>query len=124
MKDLSGSACCYRFPARPLRADLVALAVSSSQARAMAASLLLHAALLWASASSSATAAEQCFSKVHPDLIVNASAAFLAKSTVLDAHASPSQQACLLDCCSQEEPSNNCNHDNKTTNYYYDIIIH
>ncbi|XP_018621494.1 mucin-5AC-like [Scleropages formosus] len=68
----------------------------------MAASLLLHAALLWASASSSATAAEQCFSKVHPDLIVNASAAFLAKSTVLDAHASPSQQACLLDCCSQE----------------------
>ncbi|MFT7799175.1 MANSC domain-containing protein 1 [Arapaima gigas] len=68
----------------------------------MAATLLLHAALLWASASSSPAAAEQCFSKTHTDLIVNASAAFLAKTTVLDARASPSQQACLLDCCSQE----------------------
>nr|XP_023670984.1 mucin-2-like [Paramormyrops kingsleyae]XP_023670985.1 mucin-2-like [Paramormyrops kingsleyae]XP_023670986.1 mucin-2-like [Paramormyrops kingsleyae]XP_023670988.1 mucin-2-like [Paramormyrops kingsleyae]XP_023670989.1 mucin-2-like [Paramormyrops kingsleyae] len=65
----------------------------------MGVGLVFSLALLW---SSSSATTKQCFSKERTNLIINASAAFLARTTVLDARTSLSQQACLLDCCSQE----------------------
>ncbi|KAJ8411329.1 hypothetical protein AAFF_G00173350 [Aldrovandia affinis] len=77
-----------------------------------AAGLLVAAVLLGTATATTASAppTERCLSKQHVNTIVNVRVALSQKTTVMDSCVTPTQQACVRDCCSKDlVPGFKCN---------------
>ncbi|KAI1882209.1 hypothetical protein AGOR_G00248330 [Albula goreensis] len=84
-------------------------ATAGFQARkAPVACMLVAAMLLGTTAPAGAT--EQCLTKQHVNMIVNVRVALSQKTNIMDSCITPTQQACIRDCCSKDlVPGFKCN---------------